>query len=377
VQEKLGNAMAFAEASPEPAPEDVYSDVFAPTKTTPADIENEKLMRQRTRLDKDLRQITYAQALVEGMREEMLRDERVFIFGEDVGLYGGAYGATRGLFQEFGEKRVIDTPISEATIGGAAVGAAMAGMRPVAEIMYVDFTPLTMDQIANQGAKNRYMFGGRTSVPMVLRTEGGAGRAIAAHHSQSLESLWTHFPGIYVVMPSTPYDAKGLLKAAIRDDNPVMFIEHKMLYKEKGPVPEEEYIIPLGVADIKREGKDITLVTYSRMVYRALEAAEVLAQEGIDVEVIDLRTLKPLDIDTVVSSVKKTGRFVGLTEAYENTSFINEVMVQLNELAFDWLDAPMQRVAAANVPIPRAEVLEDMAIPNVGRILQACRKVVS
>ena len=377
VQEKLGNAMGFAEASPEPAPEDVYTDVFAPSKTTPADVEKEKQLRNRVSQDKDMRQISYAQALVEAMREEMLHDERVFIFGEDVGLYGGAYGATRGLFQEFGEKRVIDTPISEATIGGAAVGAAMAGMRPVAEIMYVDFTPLAMDQIANQGAKNRYMFGGHTTVPMVLRTEGGAGRAIAAHHSQSLESLWTHFPGIYVVMPATPYDAKGLLKAAIRDDNPVMFIEHKMLYKEKGPVPEEEYIIPLGVADIKREGKDVTLVTYSRMVYRALEAAELLAQEGIDVEVIDLRTLKPLDIDTVIASVKKTGRFVGLTEAYENTSFINEVMAQINELAFDWLDAPMQRVAAANVPVPRAEVLEDMAIPNVGRILQACRKVVS
>jgi pyruvate/2-oxoglutarate/acetoin dehydrogenase E1 component/TPP-dependent pyruvate/acetoin dehydrogenase alpha subunit len=377
VQEKLGNAMAFGEASPEPAPEDVFSDVFAPSPTTLAEIEKEKQLRQRARLDKDMRQISYAQALVEAMREEMLRDERVFIFGEDVGLYGGAYGATRGLYQEFGEKRVIDSPISEATVGGAAVGAAMAGMRPVAEIMYVDFTPLAMDQIANQGAKNRYMFGGRTSVPMVLRTEGGAGRAIAAHHSQSLEALWTHFPGIYVVMPATPYDAKGLLKAAIRDDNPVMFIEHKMLYKEKGPVPEEEYIIPLGVADIKREGKDITLVTYSRMVYRALEAAEILAQDGIDVEVIDLRTLKPLDIDTIVTSVKKTGRFVGLTEAYENTSFINEVMAQVNELAFDWLDAPMQRVAAANVPVPRAEVLEDMAIPNLGRIVQACRKVVS
>ncbi len=195
-----------------------------------------------------------------------MRDPSVFVMGEDVGLYGGAYGATRGLFEEFGEWRVLDTPISEATIGGAAVGAAMAGMRPVAEIMYVDFTPLAMDQIANQGAKNRYMFGGKTTVPMVIRTEGGAGRAIAAHHSQSLEALWTHFPGIYVVMPSTPYDAKGLLKAAIRDDNPVMFIEHKMLYKEKGSVPEEEYIIPFGVADVKRPGKDVTLVTYSRMV---------------------------------------------------------------------------------------------------------------
>lgn len=377
VQEKLEIAMSYAESSPEPSPEEVFTDVFAPNNTTPEDIEKEKLLRLQVRNDPDMRHISFAQALVEGMREEMQRDERVFVMGEDVGLYGGAYGATRGLFEEFGEWRVIDTPISEATIGGAAVGAAMAGMRPVAEIMYVDFTPLAMDQIANQGAKNRYMFGGRTQVPMVIRTEGGAGRAIAAHHSQSLESLWTHFPGIYVVMPAVPYDAKGLLKSAIRNDNPVMFIEHKMLYKEKGPVPEEDYIIPLGVADIKREGKDVTLVTYSRMVLRALEAAELLAQEGIEVEVIDLRTLKPLDIDTVVKSIRKTGRFVGVTESYENTSFINEVMAQVNELAFDWLDAPMIRVAAANVPVPRAEILEDQAIPNVGRIMGACRKVVS
>ncbi|GAG84602.1 unnamed protein product, partial [marine sediment metagenome] len=199
----------------------------------------------------------------------------------------------------------------------------------------------------------------------------------AAHHSQSLESLWTHFPGLYVVMPSTPFDAKGLLKASIRDDNPVMFIEHKMLYNTKGPVPEDDYLIPFGVADIKREGCDLTLVTYSRMVLRALEVAEILAQEGIEVEVIDLRTLKPLDIDTVVESVKKTGRFVGLTEAYENTSFINEVMAQVNENAFDYLDAPMVRVAAANVPIPRAENLEDLAIPNVARVVAACREVMS
>ena len=377
VQEKLRQAMAYSEASPEPDPKELCTDLFAPSPFTQADVEAERQLRQRVRNTPNMRTISYAAALAEAMAEEMRRDPRVFVFGEDVGLYGGAYGATRGLFQEFGEWRVIDTPISEATIGGAAVGAAMAGMRPVAEIMYVDFTVLAMDQIANQGAKNRYMFGGHTSVPMVIRTEGGAGRAIAAHHSQSLESLWTHFPGIYVVMPSTPYDAKGLLKAAIRDDNPVMFIEHKMLYKEKGPVPEEEYIIPLGVADVKRAGKDVTLVTYSRQVYNALEAAELLAKEGIDVEVIDLRTLKPLDLDTVITSVKKTGRLVGVTEAYENTSFINEVMAQVNELAFDWLDAPMIRVAAANVPVPRAEILEDLAIPNVGRIAEACRKAVS
>jgi pyruvate/2-oxoglutarate/acetoin dehydrogenase E1 component/TPP-dependent pyruvate/acetoin dehydrogenase alpha subunit len=383
VQAKLAAAMAYSQASPEPEPAEAATDVYAPSKTTAADVAAEAALRQRVRsgaagpTEPPRRQISYAQALIEAAREEMQRDEKVFIMGEDVGLYGGAYGATRGLAAEFGDWRVLDTPISEATIGGAAVGAAMAGMRPIAEIMYVDFTPLAMDQIANQGAKNRYMFGGKTSVPMVIRTEGGAGRAIAAHHSQSLEALWTHFPGIYVVMPSTPYDAKGLLKAAIRDDNPVMFIEHKMLYGVKGPVPEEDYIIPLGVADIKRQGKDVTLVTYSRMVQRSLEAAELLAKEGIDVEVIDLRTLKPLDIDTIITSVKKTGRFVGVTEAYENSSFINEVMAQVNDLAFDWLDAPMVRVAALNVPIPRAEALEDMAIPNVGRIVAACRKAVS
>lgn len=377
VKVKLDQAMVYSEASPVPDPKDLTTDVYAPSKFTQADFETDRRLRQSIRSGAVSRVIPYAQALVEAQRDEMQRDPRVFLLGEDIGLYGGAYGATRGLFNEFGEWRVLDTPISEATIGGAAVGAAMAGMRPVAEIMYVDFTPLAMDQIANQGGKNRYMFGGSTTVPMVIRSEGGAGRGIAAHHSQSLESLWTHFPGLYVVMPATPYDAKGLLKAAIRDDNPVMFIEHKMLYGTKGPVPEEDYIIPLGVADVKREGKHITLVTYSRMVLRALEAADILAKEGIDVEVIDLRTLKPLDIDTIINSVKKTGRFVGVTEAYENTSFINEVMAQVNDLAFDWLDAPMIRVAAANVPVPRAEILEDLAIPNVQRIVAACKKVVS
>ena len=377
VEEKLDRAMSYSESSSEPDPSQLKTDVFAPSKTTPQDVEKERNLRERVRNSSEMRKISYAEALQEAMREEMLRDKSVFLMGEDIGLYGGAYGATRGLYEEFGSDRVIDTPISEATIGGAAVGAAMSGMRPIAEIMYVDFTPLAMDQIANQGAKNRYMFGGKTKVPMVVRTEGGAGRAIAAHHSQSLESLWTHFPGIYVVMPATPYDAKGLLKTAIRDDNPVMFIEHKMLYKEKGPVPEEDYIIPFGVADVKREGSDLTIVTYSRMVLRALEAAEILADEGIDAEVIDLRTLSPLDIDTVVKSIQKTGRFVGVTEAYENTSFINEVMAQVNEEAFDWLDAPMVRVASENVPVPRAEVLEDLAIPNVQKVVDACRKVMS
>lgn len=377
VKAKMKAAMEYSDASLDVDPAELETDVFAPSVFTVKDVENEAVLREKVKTDTSMREISYADAIVEALREEMKRDERVFLMGEDVGLYGGAYGASRGLFEEFGQWRVIDTPISEATIGGAAVGAAMAGMRPVAEIMYVDFTPLAMDQVANQGAKNRYMFGGKTSVPMVVRTEGGAGRAIAAHHSQSLEALWTHFPGIYVVMPSTPYDVKGLLKAAIRDNNPVMFIEHKMLYKNKGRVPESDYIIPLGIADIKRPGKDVTLVTYSRQVLNALDAAEALAKDGIDVEVIDLRCLKPLDINTIIASIKKTGRFVGVTEAYENTSFINEVMAQVNDCAFDYLDAPMVRVAAANVPVPRAEVLEDLAIPNVNRIMEACRKVVS
>ena len=371
----LKTATEFALASPWPSLAGLYDDVYAPGKTTPADVRAEAVLRARVRSDSKMRQIPYWQAINEALREEMHKDARVFVMGEDIGLYGGAYGATRGLFEEFGAERVRDTPISEAAIGGSAVGAAMVGMRPVAEIMYVDFTPLAMDQVANQGAKNRYMFGGKTTVPMVIRTQGGTGRSIAAHHSQSLEALWTHLPGIYVVMPATPYDAKGLLKAAIRDDNPIMFIEHKMLYKVKGPVPEEDYIVPLGVADVAREGKDVTVVAYSRMRHTALEAAEVLAKEGISVEVIDPRTLKPFDLETVVNSVKKTGHLVGVTEAYKTGSFVSELFALVGEVAFDYLDAPMVRVAAADVPVPMSEPLEAAAIPNVERIVQAIRSI--
>ena len=364
-------ATAFALESPMPDPAEVEEDVYVVSPPTPAEVEAERRLRERVRTDPSIPKKRYWEAVRDAMREEMLRDPRVFVMGEDVGLYGGAYGATRGLFDEFGRERVMDTPISEALIGGAAVGAAMTGMRPVAEIMYVDFTPLAMDQIANQGAKNRYMFGGKTAVPMVIRTEGGAGRSIAAHHSQSLEALWTHFPGIYVVMPATPYDAKGLLKAAIRNDNPVMFIEHKMLYGVEGPVPEEDYVVPLGVADVKREGSDVTIVSYSRMVLRALEAAEELAKQGISAEVVDLRSLKPLDLETVVASVRKTGRIVGVTEAYKTGSFLSELFTLVNEAAFDWLDAPMVRVTALDVPVPMSETLEDAAIPSVERIVKA------
>ena len=377
-------ATEFALSSPMPSIEELELNVYSPFKWTETGskaqraIAREPELRERCRVGgPGVRKVLYREAIQEALHEEMIRDPNVFIMGEDVGLYGGAYGATGGLFEEFGPERVRDTPISEAAIGGAAVGAAMAGMRPVAEIMYVDFTPLAMDQIANQGAKNRYMFGGKTTVPMVIRTEGGAGRSIAAHHSQSLEALWVHFPGIYVVMPSTPFDAKGLLKAAIRDDNPVMFIEHKMLYGVEGYVPDGEdkdYIIPFGIADVKRQGSDVTLITYSRMVHRAIEAAEQLAEEGIDVEVIDLRTLKPLDMETIAESVRKTGRVVGVTEAYKTGSFISELSTLIQEQLFDWLDSPIVRVAAADVPVPMSEPLEDAAIPNVDRIITGIRE---
>jgi 2-oxoisovalerate dehydrogenase E1 component len=374
-EREIERAAEFALGSPRPLAEELEQFVYVPFRWTDEDEKRERELRELCSTGAPgTRKITYREAIREALREEMDRDPTVFVIGEDVGLYGGAYGATRGLFETFGEERVRDTPISEAAIGGGAVGAAMCGMRPVAEIMYIDFTPLAMDQIANQGAKNRYMFGGKTTVPMVVRTEGGAGRSYAAHHSQSLEALWTHFPGILVAMPSTPYDVKGLLKAAIRDDNPVMFIEHKMIYGVEGHVPDEDYIIPFGVADVKRVGADVTIVTYSRMVHRALEAAELLAGEGISVEVIDLRTLKPLDMETVGASVRKTGRMVGVTEAYETGSFISEVIARVQKEQFDWLDAPLERVCAADVPVPMSEPLEDAAIPGVEAILSAVRR---
>jgi len=378
MEDQIDAAQEFALNSPFPDPAELEEFVYAPFEWTEDDYAKERRLRQLCREGgPGTHKVKIREALVEAAREEMQRDERVFIMGEDVGLYGGAYGATRGLFDEFGFERVKDTPISEATIAGSAVGAAMSGLRPIAEIMYVDFTPLAMDQIANQGAKNRYMFGGKTTVPMVIRSEGGAGRSIAAHHSQSLEALWMHFPGVYVVMPSTPFDAKGLLKAAIRDDNPVMFIEHKMIYNNEGYVPDEDYVIPFGVADVKREGTDVTVISYSRMVLRALEAAEKLAEEGISVEVIDLRTLKPLDMETVTASVRKTGRVVGVTEAYKTGSFISELATMIQEQVFDWLDAPVVRVAAADVPVPMSEPLEDACIPSVDRIIAGIRQALA
>ncbi len=324
-----------------------------------------------------MRELTYAEALREALRQEMKRDPRVFLMGEDIGIYGGAFGVTYGLLEEFGPERVRDTPVSEEAIAGAAIGAALAGMRPVAEIMFMDFITIAMEQLVNQGAKIRFMFGGKAKVPMVLRTPAGSGTGAAAQHSQSLEAFFVHVPGLKVVMPSTPYDAKGLLLASIRDDNPVIFVEHKLLYKTKGPVPEEEYTVPLGVAEVKREGKDVTIVATSIMVLRALQAAEELSQEGIEAEVIDPRTLKPYDAETVNHSVMKTGRALVVHEAPKTGGVGAEIAASIVEgEAFDYLDAPVKRLAGLDIPIPYNRNLEYHTVPQVENIIEAVRELV-
>jgi pyruvate/2-oxoglutarate/acetoin dehydrogenase E1 component/TPP-dependent pyruvate/acetoin dehydrogenase alpha subunit len=327
--------------------------------------------------------MTIAQAVSVAQAEEMRRDNNVIVMGEDVGLYGGAYQATRGLLAEFRTDRVIDTAISEAAIAGATVGAALRGLRPIAEIMYVDFITIAMDQLVHVGAYNRYMFGGKAKVPMVLRTEGGLGRCIAAHHSESLEAWLMHPPGLYVIMPSTPYDAKGLLKAAIRSDNPVVFIEHKATYGQVGVVPEGDYIIPLGLADIKRKGKDATIVSYSRMAVWSLQAAKILQQEySIDVEVIDVRTLKPLDIRTMAESVRKTGKLITVSEGFPTCGTGREIIGAFLDYefgdgtrGFDYLDAAPVNMAAADVPPPMSEPLELASIPSVDAIVEKVKAI--
>jgi len=323
-----------------------------------------------------MRELSYAEAIREALRQEMQRDERVFIIGEDVGIYGGAFGVTLGLVEEFGEERVIDTPISELGIAGAITGAALTGMRPVGEIMFMDFTTLAMEQLVNQAAKIRFMFGGKAMVPFVLRTPAGSGTGAAAQHSQSLENWFVHIPGLKVVMPSTPYDAKGLLLSSIRDDNPVIFVEHKLLYKTKGPVPEGMYTIPLGTAEVKREGRDLTIVATSIMIQRSLEAAEQLAQEGIEVEVVDPRTLKPLDEETIIRSVMKTGRVLIVHEACKTGGYGGELAAVIaSSEAFDYLDAPIVRLAGRDIPIPYNRTLEYHAVPQVENIVETARQL--
>lgn len=316
-----------------------------------------------------------AQALNEALREEMARDGRIFLMGEDIGDYGGIFKVTKDLVAEFGRNRVRDTPISESGFVGAGVGAAMTGLVPVIEIMWVDFTLVAADQIINQAAKMKYMSGGQTEVPMVIRTQGGGGRGNGAQHSQSLETLFAHIPGLKVVVPSNPHDAKGLLKAALRERCPVLFIENKMLYAKKGPVPEEDYIVPLGQASVKRTGKDVTLVSISRMVDFALEAAAKLEEEGISAEVIDLMTLSPFDKESVLASVRRTMRCVIVHEAHRAFGWGAEVAATIQEEAFDYLDAPVLRVATKDVPIPFNRELEKKTLPQVGDIIDAVRSV--
>lgn len=323
-----------------------------------------------------MREITYTQALREALSEEMSRDPRILLLGEDIGVYGGVFKVTEGLLAKFGPERVRETPISEAGFIGAAVGLAMTGKHPVTELMFMDFAWVASDQIFNQAAKMRYMTGGRVKVPLVVRTQQGGGRGNGAQHSQSLETVFTHIPGLKVVLPATPYDAKGLLKSALRDENPVIFIEHKLLYGTKGAVPEEEYTVPLGVADVKRAGRDVTLVSYSRTVLLALEAAQEAAQEGIETEVIDLRCTSPLDVNCILASVQKTGRLVIAHEAHRRLGLGAEIAASVQEQAFDYLDGPILRVAALDVPIPSSKPLEDAVLPGKAQILAALRAAV-
>lgn len=310
-------------------------------------------------------EITYLEAIRQALWQEMKRDEHVFLLGEDIGAYGGAFGLTHGMLAEFGPERVRETPISEATIVATAIGASLLGMRPVAEIMFMDFILLAMDQLVNQAAKMRFMFGGRATVPIVIRMPGGSGTGAASQHSQSLESILMHFPGLKVVNPSTPYDAKGLMLASIRDPNPVCFVEHKVLYKTKGEVPEGDYTVPLGVAEVKRAGRDITVVANNIMVMKTLNVAERLAGEGIEVEVIDPRTLLPLDTQTIIHSVRKTGRLLVVHEACQTGGWAGEVITSVvGSPAFDYLDSPVRRLGGKDIPIPYNRGLEKSAIPQ-------------
>lgn len=318
--------------------------------------------------------MTYAEAIKDGMRVEMQRDPNVYIWGEDVGKFGGCFGVTNGLLDEF-PGRVIDTPISETAIVGAAVGAAAAGLRPIAEIMFVDFMGVCLDELFNQAAKMHYMFGGKAKIPMVLRTPCGAGMGAAAQHSQSMEAWFTHIPGMKTVMPATPADAKGLMAAAVRDNNPVMYIEHKQLLGVKGEVPEGEYVIPLGKADIKKEGSDVTIVAWSWMVHKALAAAEALAQEGINAEIIDPRTLVPLDTECILKSLGKTGKLVIVHEAVKTSGFGGEIAAIVAEEGLDLLDAPIKRVTMPFVPIPFSPPLENAIIPSEEKIIAAVKSL--
>jgi pyruvate dehydrogenase E1 component beta subunit len=320
--------------------------------------------------------ITYRQALNEALREEMQRDENVFCLGEEIGRFGGSYRVTEGLLDEFGPERILATPISELGIIGLATGSAMTGLRPVAEIMTINFIIVGMDQLVNNAAKIPYMFGGEAQVPIVVRTPSGAGHQLTAQHSQVLEVWFAYVPGMYVVAPSTQADAKGLLKTCIRDNNPILFVENVLLYNDKGEVPEGEHLVPLGKAAVRREGEDVTLISYSRMVNVALQAADALADDGISAEVIDLRSLRPLDIETVLASVRKTNRALIVHEGWRKYGAGAEIAAQIQEFAFDYLDHPVERVTGVEVPLPYAQSLEAAALPRMEYVVDGARTMV-
>ena len=325
-----------------------------------------------------MRTITYRDALREAIREEMLRDERVFIMGEDIAGYGGTYAVTKGLYEEFGEKRVRDTPLAEEVITGVAIGAALGGLRPIMELMTINFSLLASDLLVNSAAKMRYMFGGQPAVPFVVRMPSGGGAQRAAQHSQLFETWYAHVPGLKVVMPATPYDVKGMLKSAVRDPDPVLFIEHELLYNVKGEMPDEEddYTVPLDCGEVKRPGRDITIITFSRMLHLSLQAAEDLAKEGIEAEVIDLRSIRPIDIDLLVDSVKKTNRVVIAEEGWKYYGTGQGLAALIYENAFDYMDAPIQHVTGADVPMPYSKVLERAALPKKSDIVNAAKAIV-
>jgi pyruvate dehydrogenase E1 component beta subunit len=322
------------------------------------------------------RPITIREALSSALREEMYRDESVFIMGEEVGVWGGTYAVTRGFLDEFGEKRVRDTPIAEMVIAGAAVGAAMAGLRPVAEIMTINFAFVAMDAIVNLAAKMHYMFNGQFSVPLVIRTTTGGGKQLGATHSHAPEVIFAHFPGLYVAVPGTAYDAKGMLKAAIRDNNPVLFVEHSTMLQRRSPVPDDDYVLPIGKSDIKRTGDDVTIITYQKGLEFSLQAAEELAKEGIECEIIDLRWLRPLDLEPVFESFKKTNRAVVVEESLPMFNVGAEVAAQIHDVCFDWMDAPVKRVAAMDIPLPYSREIELAALPSVEKIIAAVKEIV-
>lgn len=321
-------------------------------------------------------EITYREALRQALREEMLRDERVFIMGEDIGAYGGSYAVTRGFLEEFGEGRVKDTPIAESVVVGCGIGAAMGGLRPVVELMTINFSLLAIDQIINNASKVHYMSDGQITVPLVIRMASGGGSQLGAQHSHDLAGWYAHVPGLKVVVPSNPYDAKGLLKTAIRDDNPVIFIEHTALYSSRGEVPEDDFTVPFGVASVYRPGRDVTIVGYSGSVHQGYRAAEKLAEDGIEAEVIDLRTLRPLDIETVVRSVRKTNRVIVVEDDWRTGGFGGEIASLIHENAFDYLDGPVVRISGVDVPMPYNRRLEYAALPSEEDIIEAVRAMV-